>query len=113
MNEITKEIHAQRGKRGETFKTDHFTDDQDEKTKVNANRQEEAVLSVLRRFSHGLGATWIHWHLHYANNEQDYLVTSIRRALNSLAKQGKVEKMAELEECRYGRSEHCWRLKRD
>ena len=112
MNSITKEIHAQRGKRGETFKTDHFTDDQDEKTKVNANRQEAAILEYLQYYPNGLGASWIHWRINYKYGH-DFLITSVRRALNSLAKQGKVEKMEEMQKSRYGANEHFWRLKRD
>jgi Fe2+ or Zn2+ uptake regulation protein len=112
MNEITKQIHAQRGTPGETFKTDHFTDDQHEKTKVNANKQEAAILTLLEKYSYGLGATVIQMRISYQQG-QGFLVTSIRRALTSLAKQGKVEKLAEMELSRYGRNEHLWRLKRD
>jgi hypothetical protein len=107
MNNITKQIDAQRGKRGEVFKTDHFTDDQHEKTKANANKQEAKILELLECFEKGIGATWLH-----TVTPSTWLITSVRRALNSLAKQGKVEKMQQVARSLHGRNEHLWRLKK-
>jgi Fe2+ or Zn2+ uptake regulation protein len=108
MNELTKEIDAQRGKPGETFKTDHFTDDQDAKLKRNAKSQEARILKFLELHSNGVGASAV-WQA-LRNSEP---LTSFRRALNSLAKQGKVEMLAEKRVGYYGAPEHLWRLKRD
>jgi hypothetical protein len=116
MNSITKEIHAQRGKRGETFKTDHFTDDQDAKLKRNAKGQEARILRYLTEAvelypATGFGASVLWQILGYHSTDEP--LTSFRRALHSLKKQGKVEMLAEKRVGYYGAPEHLWRLKRD
>lgn len=115
MNEITQQLHAQTGKKGEVFKTDHLTNDQHDKVKTNANKQEARILRYLTEAvdlypSVGFGASVLWQILGYHASEEP--LTSFRRALNSLAKQGKVEKMAEKRVGYYGANEHLWRLKR-
>ena len=110
MNNITKEIHAQRGTPGETFKTEHFTDDQDAKLKRNAKSQEARILEFFREYVPAWGAVGASVIWQHISSEFEP-VTSIRRALNSLAKQGKVEKTDGLRVGYYGANEHLWRLK--
>jgi hypothetical protein len=116
MNHITKEIHAQRGTPGETFKTTGFTDDQDAKLKRNAKGQEARILKYLTEGAEllpavGFGASFFWQILAYHSKEEP--LTSFRRALHSLKKQGKVEMLAERRVGYYGAPEHLWRLKRD
>ena len=40
-------------------------------------------------------------------------ITSIRRAMNTLTKRGKLVKTDEMKEGEYGKPEHCWRLAKE
>lgn len=91
------------------YSTDHFTEEQKAATKENAEWQESRILEFLRDGMAKASASDV-WEI---CRKQDEPLTSFRRALTNLAKQGKVEKLDEVKVGIYGRNEHLWRLKRD
>ena len=91
-------------------KDDHFTEEQKVKSRKSAESQEARILGYLQvdpKFSFSASELWTCLH---GENEP---LTSFRRALSNLAKQGKVEKTNQTFEGFYGKNEHLWRLKRD
>lgn len=94
------------------YSTDHFTEEQKAATKANANKQEARILEFFRDYVPAWGSIGVStiWAAISSTNEP---ITSFRRALTNLAKQGKVEKTDEVRMGMYGRNEHLWRLKRD
>lgn len=92
-------------------KDEHFTEEQKTKSRKSAESQEARILKHFAERSELLElSAGDLWHVLNTGNEP---LTSFRRALTNLAKQGKVEKLQSTEDGFYGKQEHLWRLKRD
>lgn len=91
-------------------KADHFTEEQKVKSRKNAESQEARILGYFEiEPDFSFPATWL-WTALHGENEP---LTSFRRALSNLAKQGKIEKLRLTTIGMYGKPEHYWRMKRD
>ena len=75
--------------------------------------QNQLVLCVFRLHStETLTAEEVHHHCRTMNGgsgNKDWPITSIRRAISTLTKQGKLTKTNELRKGRYGKKEHVWK----
>lgn len=49
--------------------------------------------------------------VNYILSFKNYPITSVRRAMSDLTKEGKLEKTEKKEEGEYGKDNYCWRLK--
>tara|TARA_R100001443_G_scaffold68514_2_gene77218 strand:- start:8362 stop:8637 length:276 start_codon:yes stop_codon:yes gene_type:complete len=68
--------------------------------------QEKKILDIFQRLQIPLSPTDLY--THFFNKTP---ITSIRRALSNLTKDGKLEKTLLMKIGGYGKAEHCWKLK--
>ena len=68
--------------------------------------QEQKILEIFKNHQIPLSPTDL-----YLNFFDKTPITSIRRALSNLTKDGKLEKTLLMKIGSYGKAEHCWRLK--
>ena len=74
-----------------------------------ALKQEEVVLEMFKTYTDQV-TKWSRWDLHDAY-PLPILSTSVGRALNTLYKQGKIERLKEKKTSKYGRPEFVYQLK--
>ena len=79
---------------------------------ANSLTQEQLILHIyntdLENIDQGLGPEVVRWTCEEFYNK-DWPITSIRRAINTLTKAGKLTKTNELRRGRYGKKEHVWK----
>tara|TARA_R110002020_G_scaffold221997_2_gene430306 strand:- start:5309 stop:5584 length:276 start_codon:yes stop_codon:yes gene_type:complete len=68
--------------------------------------QEQKILEIFKNHQIPLSPTDI-----FSNFFKKTPLTSIRRALSNLTRDGKLEKISKKKIGSYGKPEHCWRLK--
>lgn len=68
--------------------------------------QEKKILEIFKNHQIPLSPTDI-----FSNFFKKTPLTSIRRALSNLTRDGKLEKISKMKIGSYGKLEHCWRLK--
>ena len=95
------------------YNTTNLTGEELDEALANALTQEQLILHIynvdLEELDFGIGPEGIRETCVDFYNK-DWPITSIRRAINTLTKAGKLTKTRELQKSSYGKNAHIWRL---
>ena len=89
-------------------KDEYFTEEQKTKSRKSAESQEALIMAYLRTYNRF--AVFTAFEIWEALDNGNEPLTSFRRALTNLAKQGRVTKLSETQTGYYGKQEHLWGL---
>ena len=87
------------------YNTTNLKGDQLKKSQKKTVSQEQKILEIFNNHQIPLSPTDI-----FSNFFKNTPLTSIRRALSNLTKDGKLEKISKKKIGSYGKLEHCWKL---
>lgn len=90
------------------YNTTGLTGDGLAQATTNARKQDVLVLTIFRGARGALTPSEV-WR-QGAENGSDWLLTSVRRSMNTLTREGLLEKCETLRDGPFGRGEHTWRL---
>lgn len=79
------------------------------KATATAETQDERVLLLVKAFNNPPTPSEV-WREYLKYYPKSTPITSIRRSLSTLTKDGKLEKLDEMRDGEYGKPEHTWRI---
>ena len=89
------------------YNTTNLKGDELKTSQKKAVSQEQKILDIFYKYQIPLSPTDIYGDFFKSVNAP---ITSIRRALSNLTKDGKLEKTSKKKFGMYGKTEHCWKL---